>query len=183
VGNSITGRPTTARKAQLAVGGADGVGEEVVLVGAGGAAAQHLGHRQLHAVAHELGTDHLGLGRPDVLLQPHHQRQVVGQPAQQGHGVVRVGVDQARDQRVLGQAHGFAGGVSGARLRDGQHGDNAVAAHRHRVVFQHHGVRFDRDDPAGFDQQVDRLGRVMIHGRHFAELHQKYGMSAYDLPS
>ena len=39
----------------------------------------------------------LRLGRPDVLLQPAHQRQVVGEAAHQRHRGVGVRVDQARE--------------------------------------------------------------------------------------
>ena len=39
------------------------------------------------------------LGRPDVALEPLHQRQVVGVAAKQGHRRVGVAVDQARDER------------------------------------------------------------------------------------
>ena len=46
-----------------------------------------------------------GLDRPDVILQPRHQRQVVRQPAHQRHRRVRMQVDQARDQGVAVEAH------------------------------------------------------------------------------
>ncbi|KAG0737444.1 hypothetical protein G6F24_017949 [Rhizopus arrhizus] len=59
------------------------VAEEVVLIGAGGTATQHLGDGQRGAVGDELGADHRRFHRPDVLLQPGHQRQVVGDAAQQ----------------------------------------------------------------------------------------------------
>ncbi len=54
----------------------------------GGAAANHLPARELGADAYELGVDKLDLGREDVVVQPVHQREVVGNAAQQGHGSV-----------------------------------------------------------------------------------------------
>ena len=151
----MIGRPTTRAEAEAAVGRGLHVGEEIVLVAAGGAAAQHLGDRELDAVGDELRPDHFRLGRPDVLLQPAHQRQVVGDAAQQRHRVVRVRVDQAGDQRVLVDATTrFARREARARVGDRQQRDDAIAVDRDGVVFEHHAVRLDRDDPAGFDQQV-----------------------------
>ncbi len=63
---------------------------------AGRAAANHLGRGEAHAVGGKLGIDPARLGRPDVLGQPFHQRQVVGEPAEQAHRRVGMGVDQAR---------------------------------------------------------------------------------------
>ena len=40
------------------------------------------------------------LRRPDVFIQPLVQRQVVGQPAQQRHGGMRMGIDQPRHEQV-----------------------------------------------------------------------------------
>ena len=68
---------------------------EVVHVGEGRRARlDHLERGQPRAGAHELRRHGLGFGREDVLLQPVHQRQVVGEPAIHHHRRVRVGVDQ-----------------------------------------------------------------------------------------
>jgi hypothetical protein len=58
------------------------LGKEVHVVEGRRAAEQHLGHRQLRAVLDELGAHPALLRRPDMVLQPVHQRQVVGEPAQ-----------------------------------------------------------------------------------------------------
>jgi hypothetical protein len=118
--------------------------------------------RKLHAVAHELRPDHLGLGRPDVLLQPGHQRQVVSQPTQQRHRVVRVAVDQARDQRVLGKLDPLARRIGDARVGDWQDRLDLATVDRDRVLLQHYGMRLDRNHPTGFDEQVD-LGGGWVH--------------------
>jgi hypothetical protein len=75
-----------------------GLREEVHVVEAGDAAAQHLGAGEQRAVADEGGRDMLRLGGPDGFLQPAHQRQIVGDAAHQRHGGMRVQVDQAGDQ-------------------------------------------------------------------------------------
>ena len=74
--------------------------EKIHIVKTGGAAANHLGHGQPGPVAHKLGADPAGLGRPDMIVEPLLQRQVVGEAPKQAHGRVGVRVDQAGDQRV-----------------------------------------------------------------------------------
>ncbi len=144
----------------LLVDGGLHIAEEVVLVGAGGAAAQHLGDGQGGAVGDEFGADHRRFHRPDVLLQPGHQRQVVGDAAQQGHRVVRVRVDQARHQRGLGAADHLGGTEPCARLGTRQDGHDLAATHGNGMVFQHHRMRLDRNDVTGFDEQVAGFGEV-----------------------
>jgi hypothetical protein len=95
-----------------------------------------------------------------VLLQPGHQRQVVGNAAQQGHRVVRVRVDQARHQRSLGSAHHLGGAEACARLGTRQDGHDLAATHGNGMVFQHHRMRLDRNDVTGFDEQVAGFGEV-----------------------
>ena len=139
------------------------VREEVVLVAAGGTAAQHLGDRQFDAVGDETGRNHACLDRPDVVLQPGLERQVVGDPAQQGHRVVAVGVDQAGDEHAIGARHGFSRAEPLARLGHRQHRDDGAVADGHRVVFEHHPMRFDRNDPTGLDEQVAGGGLAAHH--------------------
>jgi len=64
------------------------------VVKTGLAAADHLGTGQAHTTAAVVAADVGGFGGPDVMLQPVHQRAVVGQAAQQAHRRVGVGVDQ-----------------------------------------------------------------------------------------
>src|SRR5690606_38829471 len=144
------------------------VGEEIVLVDASHAAAQQLGDRQGHPVLDEGRGHDRALDRPDVLLQPDLERQVVGDPAQQGHGIVGVGVDQAGDQRRIGTRHRFLRREAAARLGDRQDRDDDPIAHGHGMVLQYHAVRLDRDDETRFDQQVAGLGRGNV--RHAAIL-------------
>ena len=136
------------------------VAEEVVLVGTGGTAAQHLGDGQGGAVGNEFGADHRRFHRPDVLLQPGHQRQVVGDATQQGHRVVRVRVDQARHQRGFGAADHLGGAETRAGFGTRQDGHDLAATDGHGMVFQHHRMRLDRNDVTGFDEQVAGFGEV-----------------------
>ncbi len=73
---------------------------EVVHVGIRGRPRlDHLERGQPGADAHELRRHRLGFGGKDVLLEPLHQRQIVGEPAVEHHRRVRVRVDQARAGR------------------------------------------------------------------------------------
>ena len=94
-----------------------GVGKEVHVVAAGDAAAQHLGGGEARAVEDEVRRGETAFARPDVLLEPHRQRHVVGDAAEQRHRRVRVGVDEPRDQRVPGQRDVLARRVGGIGRR------------------------------------------------------------------
>ena len=154
-GRKIDHRQADARaESELLVGRRLHVGEEVVLVGAGGAAPQHLGNRQRAAIGDEIRPDHRGLDRPDVLLQPDLQRQVVGDPAQQGHRIVGVGIDQAGDQRPAGPRHDGLRIEACARFRDGQDREDRPPGNGDGVIREDHAVRHHRHDPAGFDEDV-----------------------------
>ncbi len=131
------------------------VGKQVVLAAAGRATAQHLGDREFDAVADELGADYFCLGRPDVLVQPGHERPVVREPAHERHRVVRVRVDEARYQRMLPQVYAFRVRIFAAACGDRQDFDDRVGGQRDGMVFENHAMRFDRDDPARFEQLID----------------------------
>src|SRR3546814_7260965 len=74
-GGEVDHRQPDARAEAVAlVGGRLHVGEEVVLVDAGGAATEHLRDRQGDAVGDEVRAAHRAFYRPDVLLQPDLQR-------------------------------------------------------------------------------------------------------------
>ena len=66
-------------------------------------------------VVDEVGVDKAALARPDRLLEPGLERHIVGDAAQQGHGGVRVGVDEPRQQNVGGQRNVLARPRSHAR--------------------------------------------------------------------
>ena len=69
---------------------------EVVHVGVrGGAGQRHFEARQAGTPADKLGVDVAGFGGEDVVLEPVLQAFVVGDAAEQRHGGVGVGVDEA----------------------------------------------------------------------------------------
>ena len=134
-----------------------GVREKIHIVEAGGAGFQHLGDGELAAVVHELGADPFRFRRPHVVLQPVHQRQVVGHAAKQTHGRVRMGVNQARHQRVFRQVYGFFRLITRCGVTAVEHGDNAAAIDGEAVALEHAAFRFHRNDPARMDEGVDDL--------------------------
>ena len=91
-------------------------GIEVHVVEAGRSPAQHLGDRERSSVAHEFIADPAALDRPDVLLEPAHEGQVVGDAPHERHSRVGVGVDEPRQERVLAKRHGPVRGVARACL-------------------------------------------------------------------
>ena len=131
------------------------VREEIVFAATGRTAAQHFGDRKLDAIAHELRPHDLGFGRPDVMLQPRHQRQIVGQAAHQRHRIVRVRVDEPGDQRVRRKIDAPCIDVLRSRRVDRQDIDNRITGDRHGMMIEYAAVRFDWDDPAGFEDGVD----------------------------
>ena len=97
----------------------------IVHVGkAGYAGADHLGARQQRPPPAELGADKLALHRQHIAKQPHVEPQVVGQPAQQAHRHVTVGIDQTgEDGRTLAIHHLGRLPFGRDRLRS-SHGDD-----------------------------------------------------------
>ena len=142
-------------------GGAGRMGGEEIHVGkAGGAGADHFRRRQPGAVVHKALADKAPFGGPDMLFQPGHQGQVIGDTAQQVHGRVGMGIDQAGDQQVVTQmllvlALPFFVG-QGA----GQQVGNASVLDHQGVIFQYRALRVDGGDPAGVDDQV---GLIVAH--------------------
>jgi hypothetical protein len=138
----------------LDAGAGGGVGMEVHVVEAGRAALEHLGGGEAHAVVDELRRDVTALPWPDLALQPHLERDVVGHTAEEGHRGVRVGVDEAGHQRVAGQLDARARrvvaiGHGGRDERD----DRAVVDDQ--CMARQRAGRLDRDDPVRIEAQVD----------------------------
>ena len=92
--------------------------------------------------------------RPDVLLQPGHQRQVVGVAPQQVHGGVAVQVHQARDQGVVAEPDMLGRLPVRFGFRRRHQGGDTAALHQQAVVHQHLSGGPDGDDPAGIDAQI-----------------------------
>ena len=77
------------------------VGKQIHVAEGGGAGEQHLGHRQPGAPIDKIAVDP-AFGGEDISIQPFFQGQVVGQAAEQGHGGMGMGVDEAREDQALG---------------------------------------------------------------------------------
>ena len=58
------------------------IGEEIHIVEAGSARAQHFGDREFTTIVNKFFADPLGFSGPDVIGQPVHQRQVIGYAAE-----------------------------------------------------------------------------------------------------
>ena len=113
---------------------------EVVHVGEGRRARlNHLERREPRAGAHELRRDGLRFGREDVLVQPLAEREVVGQPAEQHHRRVGVGVDQTRQDDLAGGVDRLAAAELLGDAVGGIDGDDVGAVDRHRAVRQSRG--------------------------------------------
>ncbi len=99
-------------------------------------------------------------GRPDMLIQPFFQGQVISQAAQQGHGGVCVGIYKARNQQVFCQFEFCICLVTDARLLCRQDFQDATFADCQAVVFIYRGFRFNRGDPATMDECVNGLHAI-----------------------
>ena len=62
---------------------------------------------------------------------------------------------------MLGEHNVFARCIACARRSDRQDRDDAIAIDHNRVVFKHPTMRFDGNDPARFDEEVD--GNCVSH--------------------
>ena len=91
---------------------------------------------------------------PDMLFEPAHERQVVGEAAHQRHRRVRVRVDQPGDEDVVGELDLLVMREALARLAGGQHRLDLAVAHGDGVVLEHRAGRLDRDDPARLEDEA-----------------------------
>ncbi len=163
-------------------GGARDLLLEVVHVGEGRhAALDHLHDAVQRAPVHDLAVDEVLLEREDEA--PQAVGHVVAEPAEDGHGGVRVGVHHARQYegsaRVEGAARGEACRETGLAHRDdafAADGDHAVADHLATIVHRQHvaahnqqigGLGFGGGDPGGKQGGEHQEGgrRKVSHGR------------------
>ena len=102
---------------------------------------------------HELRRDRLCLGRENVLLEPGHQREVVGETAVQDHRGVRMRVDQTGHDHLTGGVKGFPGVVPGGNGLRRVHGHDVAPGDCHGTRREHAPARIDgHHDPAGHDE-------------------------------
>ena len=125
---------------------------EVVHVREGGRAAlQHLDRGEQGPPVDEVGGDERGLGGEDVVVEPGHEGEVVGEAAQQRHRGVAVRVDQAGDDEVAGGVD-HRGAVGAGRARAEQRGD-AVAFDQDRAAFDDRSRVVHHHNRAAVDEE------------------------------
>ena len=144
--------------------GAGHVVAEVVHIREGGRPAlQHLHRGEQGAPVDEVGGDERGLGREDVVVEPGHQREVVGEAAQQRHRRVAVRVDQAGDDEVAGSVDD--GRAGGAGIVRGEHRGDAVALDENRAPLEDRPRVVHHDYRAAVDEEgAVRVGRPGVAG-------------------
>ena len=76
-------------------GRGDVIGEKVAVAAGRRSAQQHLGTGEPCAQPDRDRIDVAGFGRENVVVEPLLERQIIGQPAEQGHGQMGVQVDEA----------------------------------------------------------------------------------------
>ena len=156
-GNLITDWPSTARRPGLARDFGDVVLEVIHVGERRRARLDHLERGQPRADAHELRRHGRLLGREDVLRQPVHQRQVVGQAAVQHHRRVRVRVDEAGQDDLAARRRCVSAGVE-LRARSRPRCPTATIG-RPSIATAPSGItrplRVHRDDGAAREEQTD----------------------------
>ena len=143
--------------AAIGHGPGSGIGVKVHVTAGRGSPLEHFEQCQLGAVPDEITGNPTRFAGPDVLAQPEFQREIVCQAAEQRHGGMGMGVYQSRKQHVGGTVDAGSRriGLKGRRTR--QYGENQTVPNHHCVVFQDDPGRFNRDYPAGGDDEIGRV--------------------------
>ncbi len=137
--------------------------EEIHVRKRGGSRTQHLGHGQLGAIGNELLADKATFGRPDMVIQPGHQRKIVCHAPEQAHGRVAVHVDQAGHDDVVRKINGFPGSERSVRLFLGNDCGKAVTLDNHCIMLKYRACRLNRDQPARVDANIGCGDSVCRH--------------------
>src|SRR6266536_3139146 len=125
-------------------------------------AFDHLESRQKRSVVNELGRDVLALRGEDVFRQPAVEWQVVGDPAKQRHGGMRVRVDEAGQDDVPLRVVGRPRGVALRDLRGRTDSENLPLLDRDGPGVEEGKLLVHRHDPAVDDEQV---GGILLRWR------------------
>ena len=102
----------------------------------------------------------LAFGRPDVLLQPAHERQIIGEAPHERHRRMRMRVDEPRDEDVVRQLEALVGRKAAFRFDRGNKRFDAPIAHRDCVALEDAAGGLDRDGPARPDQETVRVNSL-----------------------
>ncbi len=133
------------------------VGVKVHVVETGYAAAHHLRAGEPGAVAHQGIVYPALLRRPDMVLEPLVERQVVGDAPEQRHGGMGMGVDEAGDEHLPGEARFIVCAIARARLGVRQQRQDAPLMHGDAVIGEYLTAGLHRDHPGGAQKRVDVL--------------------------
>ena len=109
------------------------------------------------------GVEHRRLGRHDA-PQEVGQVQVVGEAPEHGHRQVRVGIDEAGHQQVVGQVDPIRRRHACQHVDGRPDVDDGPVADRHRCVLDHRVVGVDGQQHRRGEHQVDRCGGVVGSG-------------------
>jgi hypothetical protein len=96
-----------------------------------------------------------------MVAEPFHQWHVIRHTAKQGHGGMGVGIDEARQQRVVRQLHFLAAQKALVAKVPCQQRYDSTPIYDDRVISSRAGVGFYRDDPARVYDEINALR----HGR------------------
>src|SRR6185369_9605988 len=111
-----------------------------------GPALNHLEAAKPSAPSNELLVDVLRLSGKDVLLQPFHQHEIIGDPSEQDHRHVSVSVDQAGHHDFAGRVDRSNGSVPGDDLGSSADCHYSFAPDSNRAVLDHTRSAIHRDD-------------------------------------
>ncbi len=116
----------------------------------------HLRNGEKGAGVHRIPGDEPALGGKDVVVEPGHQGQVVGQSPEKDHGQVGMGVDQARHDQTPRGVNGLPGLGEGVRPGAGpDKGDLSVQDADQRVLDDRQGFRHAQQGPS-VDEDIKR---------------------------
>ncbi len=96
-----------------------------------------------------------------MLGKPVHERQIVGQAAQKGHGRMGMGVDEAGQNKHVAEIQFARALPEGGDIRAGTQGDDDAFVYGQSSVFDRGAFRILCDDAGGVQQEIAGRG----HGR------------------
>ncbi len=111
------------------------VGEKVHIIETSGTASQHLGNRKTCAISHELIANPFRFSRPDIVVEPVHQRQIVGEPAKKAHRGVGMRIHQSWNERMVWQLYGFCRSILLISLTSREDLDEHIVPDRQGMII------------------------------------------------
>ena len=139
--------------------------EEVVVRSRRDAACRHFEAGHICAVMHEARTHQLAFCRPDFCCEPVHERKIGAEPAHEVHRRVRVQIHEAGHDEALGQRNDVVGLVLRSGFGCRQDRRNVAAFDDDALVFKNDAFGHDGQNPAGFNDGVDKLHLKSLNDR------------------